>query len=62
MTKDKKIELPDEIFQKAYALKGDGSAWHTSVLDEIEVKHHLKRGLLFKTEGMLENMIETDSF
>lgn len=47
MTKDKKIELPDEIFQKAYALKGDGSAWHTSVLDEIEVKNHLKKRFTF---------------
>lgn len=50
MTKDKRIELPDEIFKKAYVLKSDGGAWHTSVLDEIEVKNHLKRGLLFKTE------------
>lgn len=51
MTKEERIELPDEIFQKAYALKSDGSTWHTSVLDEISVKNHLKRGLLFKTEA-----------
>lgn len=50
MTKEERIELPDEIFQKAYALKSDGSVWYTSVLDEISVKNHLKRGLLFKTE------------
>lgn len=31
MTKDKRIELPDEIFKKAYVLKSDGGAWHTSV-------------------------------
>jgi hypothetical protein len=50
MNKDKRIELPDEIFQKAYALKSDGGAWHASALDEIAVKNYLKRGLLFKTE------------
>lgn len=51
MTNEKRIELPDEIFQKAYALKSDGGAWHTSALDEIAVKNYLKRGLLFKTEN-----------
>lgn len=50
MTKEKRIELPDEIFKKAYALKSDGSIWITSSLDEIAVKNHLKRGLLFKTD------------
>lgn len=32
MTNEKRIELPDEIFKKAYALKSDGSVWHTSIL------------------------------
>lgn len=50
MTKEKRIKLPDEIFKKAYVLKSDGSIWITSSLDEIAVKNHLKRGLLFKTE------------
>ena len=50
MTKEKRIELPDEIFKKAYALKSDGSIWLTSTLDEIVVRNHLKRGLLFKTD------------
>lgn len=50
MTKEKRIELPDEIFKKAYALKSDGSIWLTSTLDEIAVRNHLKRGLLFKTD------------
>ena len=50
MTKEKRIELPDEIFKKAYALESDGSIWITSSLDEIAVRNHLKRGLLFKTD------------
>ncbi len=37
MTKDKRIELPDEIFKKAYALKSDGNIWHTSIFKTHQI-------------------------